>query len=77
MYREIKLLDHVMKVLERVIDLRIRNKVNIDVMQFDFSPGKGTPDLLFIVRQMQESYLLQKKELGLAFVDLEKMCSIR
>ena len=41
-------------------------------MQFGFRPGRGTTDAIFIVRQMQEKYLAKKKELWMAFVDLEK-----
>jgi len=52
--------------------LRIRRKLTIASMQFGFSPGEGTTDAIFIVRQMQERYLLQNKELSLAFVDLVK-----
>jgi hypothetical protein len=71
-YRGIKLLEHVMKVLERVIESRVRNIVKIDEMQFGFMSGKGTTDAIFIVRQLQEKYLAKKKELWMAFVDLEK-----
>ena len=35
-YRGIKLLDHVMKVLERVIEKRVIGKVSIRDMQFGF-----------------------------------------
>ena len=41
-YRTIKLLEHAMKVIERVFERRIREKVKIDAMQFEFMPGKGT-----------------------------------
>ena len=71
-YRGLKLIDQVMKVMERVIEQLIRKQVRIDDMQFGFSPGKGTTDAIFIVRQMQEKYLAAKKPLYLAFVDLEK-----
>lgn len=71
-YRGIKLLDHVMKVLERVIEVRVRSKVSVDGMQFGFCPGKGTIDAIFIVRQMQEKYFAKRKVLWMAFVDLEK-----
>jgi len=71
-YRGIKLLDQVMKVFERVIEARLRNRVKIDDMQFGFSPGKGTTDAIFIIRQLQERFLDKKKELWMAFVDLEK-----
>ena len=75
-YRAVKLLEHGMKVLERVVERvverRLRRKVNIDNMQFGFMPGKGTVDAIFIVRQLQERFLEKKKDLFYAFVDLEK-----
>ena len=71
-YRGIKLLEHVMKILERVIDRRVRDMVKIDDMQFGFMAGKGTTDAIFIVRQLQEKYMAKKKDLWMAFVDLEK-----
>ena len=71
-YRGLKLLDHVMKVMERVVDGLIRSCVNIDNMQFGFMPGRGTTDAIFIVRQLQEKFLAKDKTLYLAFVDLEK-----
>ena len=52
-----------MKVLERVIEARIRKIVKIDEMQFEFSRGKGTTDAIFIVRQVQEKFLGKQKEL--------------
>jgi len=71
-YRGIKLLEHVLKVLERVIEARLRKTVKIDEMQFGFCPGKGTTDAIFIVRQVQEKFLGKQKEMWMAFVDLEK-----
>ena len=71
-YRGLKLLDHVMKVFERVIEKLIWEKVDIDAMQFGFMPGKGTTDAIFLVRQLQEKYLGKKKKLFFAFVNLEK-----
>src|SRR5437899_2557988 len=68
----IKLLDHVLKVLERVVEARLRKTVKIDDMQFGFSSGKGTTDAIFIVRQVQEKLLGKQRELWMAFVDLEK-----
>ena len=41
-------------------------------MQFGFCSAKGTTDWIFIVHQLQEKYLAGKKDLWLAFVDLEK-----
>ena len=62
-YRGIKLLEHAMKVFERIIEKRARAKVKLDEMQFGFSPGKSTIDVILIVRQLQEKYLSKNKEL--------------
>ena len=70
-YRAIKLLEQLMKVIERVLEKRIRCQVSIGNMQFGFMPGKGTTDVIFIMRQVQEKHQAKKK-LYYAFVDLEK-----
>ena len=51
-YRGVKLLEHSMKIVERVLERRIRTLVNLNEMQFRFMPGKGTVDAIFIVRRM-------------------------
>ena len=71
-YRAIKLLEHAMKVVERVLERRIRKIVKVDDMQFGFTEGKGTIDAIFMVRQLQERYRGKGKKLYYAFVDLEK-----
>ena len=48
-YRGIKLLDQVMKIFERVLDRRIRERVTLNEMQFEFRPGRGTIDTIYIV----------------------------
>ena len=55
-YRGVKLLEHAMKIVERVLERRIRTLINLNEMQFGFMPGKGTVDAIFIVRRMQEEY---------------------
>ena len=71
-YRGVKLLEHGMKVLERVFERRLRAVVDIDEMQCGFMPGKGTVDALFMVRILQEKYMRKNKKLYMCFVDLEK-----
>ena len=71
-YRGIKLLEHGLKVFERVWDNRLRMIVEIDRAQFGFMPGRGTTDAIFIVRQVQEKYLGKSKRIYFGFVDLEK-----
>jgi len=45
-----------MKVVERIFEHRIRQKIDIDGMQFGCMKGKGTTDAIFIVKQMQEKF---------------------
>jgi len=71
-YRGIKLLEHAMKVLDRIFENRIRQQIIIDDMQFGFMKGKGTMNAIFIVRQMQEKFRAKGKKLCFGFVDLEK-----
>ena len=46
-YRGIKLLEHAIKVVERIFKDRIRQQIDIDDMQFGFMKGKGTTDVIF------------------------------
>jgi len=55
-YRGSKLLEHAMKVVERILEDRIWQQIDIDDTQFGFMKGKGTIDAIFIVRQMQEKF---------------------
>ena len=71
-YRNLKLTEQVMKILERIVDGLIRQLVAIDYSQFSFIPGRGTTDAIFVVRQLQEKYLAANKRLYMAFIDLEK-----
>jgi hypothetical protein len=69
-YRENKLLEHAMKVVERVLDSRIREHICVDETQFRFRPGKGKTDAIFIVRQLQEKHQAIGKKLHYALVEL-------
>ena len=61
LYRGIKLLEHAMKVVERIFEHRIRQQIEIDDMQFGFVKGKGTTDAIFMARQMQENFRVKGK----------------
>ena len=71
-YRSIKLLEHGMKIVERIFEKRLRKVVDLDEMQMGFRPGRGTVDAIFIMRQMMEKYEIAGKKLYMVFVDLEK-----
>ena len=49
-YRGIKLLEHAMKVIEKIFEHRIRQQIEIDDMQFGFMKGKETTDAIFMAR---------------------------
>ena len=62
--REVKLLEHAMKTVERVLENRIRGLVAIDdIMQFGFMPGKGSTHALFILRRIREEFRGKEKKL--------------
>ena len=51
-YLGLKLTEQAMKILKRIVDGLIRQLVSIDDSQFDFVPGRGTTDAIFVVRQL-------------------------
>ena len=71
-YKRIKVMSHIMKVWERIIEARLRDRVEISKQQFEFMPGKGTPDAMFALRMLMEKYREGQRELHCVFVDLEK-----
>ena len=71
-YRGIKLMSHTMKVWERIIEARLRNRVDIRKQQYGFMPGKETTDAMFVLRMLVEKYREGQRELHCVFVDLEK-----
>ena len=68
-YRGITLLNQVMKILERVLEKRIRGKgVTLDEMQFGFRPGRGTIDsILYLSTDAGKVSGEEKGELWMAF----------
>ena len=71
-YRGIKLTEQAMKILDRIVDGLVRQRVCIDDFQFGFFPGRGTTDVIFVVQQLQDKYLEVNKRLYMAFIDLGK-----
>ena len=71
-YRGVKLLEHAMKIVERVLERRMQTLVNLNEMQFGFMPGKGTVDAIFIVRRMQEEYQKKDKKLYMCLLTWKK-----
>ena len=71
-YRGINLMSHTMKVLERIIEASLRDRVKISKQQYRFMPGKGTTNAIFALRMLMENYTDGQRELHRVFVDLEK-----
>ena len=63
---------HTMKVWERIIETRLRDRVEISKQQYGFMPGKGTTDAMFALRILMKKYREGQRELHRVFVDLEK-----
>ena len=57
-YRRIKLMNNTMKMWERLIEARLRDRVEIinRVEQYGFMPGKETTDAIFALRMLMEKY---------------------
>ena len=71
-YHRLKLLDHIMKIVEHVIKNIIRLSLNTNKMQYGFMPGHGTMDAIFILWHMHEKHHRKHKPLYFAFEDLKK-----
>ena len=70
--RGINLMSHTMKVWKRIIEARLRDRVEISKQQYGFMPGKETTDAMFALRMLMEKYREGQRELHCVFVDLEK-----
>jgi hypothetical protein len=61
-HRGLRLLEHGMKIWERVLCYRLKQVTGVDDTQFGFVAGKSTTDAIFITRQLQEKYGQNKKK---------------
>ena len=71
-YRGIKLMNHTMKLWERIIEARIRKEVTIAEQQFGFMAGRSTTYAIFCLRMLLEKWTEGQKAVHCAFIDLEK-----
>ena len=71
-YRGLRLLEHGMKIWEKILAARLGASSNIHDSQFGFMPGKSTTDAIFCLRHVQALYMAKHRPLYHVFVDLEK-----
>ena len=65
-------MSHIMKIWERIIEIRLRDRVKISKQQYRFMPGKGTTDAMFALRMLMEKYRKSQGELHCVYMELEK-----
>ena len=65
-------MSHTMKLWERVCEQRLRRLTSVSRNQFGFMPGRSTTEAIFLIRQVMERYMEQKKDLHMVFIDVEK-----
>jgi predicted O-methyltransferase YrrM len=64
-------MNHTIKILERVIEHRLRKLITISKNYFGFMPWRSTIEVIFLIRQLMEKYQ-EQKDLQMMFIDLEK-----
>lgn len=73
-HRTISLMNHVTKILLRIIMERIRSKIHPEVSetQFGFVADKGTRNAIFTLSMLIERCIQMQKDLYLCFIDYSK-----
>ena len=74
-YRGISLLSTAGKILARILLRRLLENVTentLSELQCGFRPGRGTSDMIFVARQLQEKSREQNQPLYMIFLDLTK-----
>jgi hypothetical protein len=61
-------MSHTMKLWERIIEHRLRGVTNVTENQFGFMPGRSTMEAIFLIRQLMERYMEQKKDLRMVLL---------
>ncbi|KAL1446149.1 hypothetical protein WDU94_012366 [Cyamophila willieti] len=73
-YRGITLTSQVSKLYERILEKKIRSKIEqqLNEEQYGFRPGRSTIDLIFGLRQLMEKKYEYNEDLWMAFLDIKK-----
>ncbi|GJU68269.1 retrovirus-related pol polyprotein LINE-1 [Tanacetum coccineum] len=75
-YRGIKLLNHTMKLWERVIKRRLRREASVSENQFVFIPERYLIKAIHLIRSLMEKYRERQRDPHLVFIDLKKAYDI-
>ena len=62
-YRGLKLQEHWVEILEHILSTNIGELGCIKNMQFGFMAGRGTTDLIFMLKKLQAGYFKIKKNI--------------
>ena len=65
-------MSHTMKVWQKIIEARLRDRAEISKQKYGFMLVKGTTGVMFALRMLMEKYREGQRELHCVFVDLEK-----
>ena len=73
-HRTISIMNQVAKIVLKVINERLKRKVEetVDKAQFGFRKGKGTRNAIFVLKTIMERRIEKQNDLFLCFVDFEK-----
>ena len=64
-YRELRLLEHAMKVWESVLIKRLEVHIEVDLQRFGFAQSNSTTNAFHIARQLPEKLMQKNKKLFL------------
>ena len=71
--RGLKIIKQLIRVLDCILERHVRQRVEIDEMQFRFMSGHGgTPGAVFILSQLQKLLLTSNKPFYVKFIKIEK-----
>ncbi len=68
-YRGVRLLEHGIKLWEKILERGLRDIVKIEDIKFSFQQDRSITDAIFVMRQLQERYK-EKEKMYHVFVDL-------
>ena len=56
-----------------MIEVRLREGIEISDNQFGFMPGMLTVEAIYLIRRLMEFYKDRKRDIYMVFIDLEKV----